>query len=72
MKSTVEDRAVELGRYIVENDATVRTAAKQYHISKSTVHTDNTKKNVLALQMQRLFILRKNIGCRIRSAPHAV
>ena len=34
------DRAKELGIYIVENNATVRTAAKAFGISKSTVHTD--------------------------------
>lgn len=40
MKYTVEDRAVELGEYIVENNATVRAAAKQFGVSKSTVHMD--------------------------------
>ena len=34
------DRAKELGIYIVENNATVRAAAKAFGISKSTVHTD--------------------------------
>ena len=36
----VEDRAVELGNYILEHKATVRAAAKRYGISKSTVHKD--------------------------------
>ena len=40
MKGIVEERAVELGSYIVENQATVRAAAKKYGISKSTVHMD--------------------------------
>ena len=40
MKGLVEERAVELGEYIIENNATVRAAAKQFHISKSTVHKD--------------------------------
>ena len=40
MKGVVEDRAVELGEYILENQTTVRAAAKQFHISKSTVHKD--------------------------------
>ncbi len=35
-------RAVELGNFIVENKATVRSAAKKFGISKSTVHTDIT------------------------------
>lgn len=40
MKGVVEERAVELGEYILENNATVRAAAKKFHISKSTVHKD--------------------------------
>ena len=40
MKGIVEERAVELGEYILENQATVRTAAKKFGISKSTVHKD--------------------------------
>ena len=40
MKGIVEERAVELGEYIIENQATVRAAAKQFGISKSTVHKD--------------------------------
>ena len=38
MRDGVEERAVMLGEYIIENDATVRAAARQFHISKSTVH----------------------------------
>ncbi len=34
----VEERAILLGRYILENKATVRTAAKAFGVSKSTVH----------------------------------
>jgi len=37
-------RAVELGEYIVKNKSTVRTAAKAFGISKSTVHSDVTQK----------------------------
>ncbi|MDD6275962.1 MAG: sporulation transcriptional regulator SpoIIID [Clostridia bacterium] len=44
MKNAAEIRAVELGEYIVKNKATVRTAAKAFGISKSTVHTDVTGK----------------------------
>ena len=44
MKDLVEERAVELGRYIVTNNATVRAAAKQYGVSKSTVHTDVSRR----------------------------
>ena len=40
MNSIVEERAVELGEYIVESKGTVRSAAKKFGISKSTVHKD--------------------------------
>ncbi len=40
MKGIVEERAVELGEYIIENRTTVRAAAKKFGISKSTVHKD--------------------------------
>ena len=42
MKSIVEDRAIELGEFIINNNSTVRNTAKQFGISKSTVHTDVT------------------------------
>ena len=35
-----EERAKALGEYIVINRATVRQAAKEFSVSKSTVHTD--------------------------------
>ena len=40
MKGIVEQRAIELAEYIVENKTTVRAAAKKFGISKSTVHMD--------------------------------
>lgn len=40
MKGIVEERAVELGRYIIESKATVRKAAQKFGVSKSTVHKD--------------------------------
>lgn len=40
MKQQPAGRAVLLGQYIAENKATVRTAAKKFGISKSTVHKD--------------------------------
>ncbi len=42
MNTYSEERAVELGEYIVRNKATVRAAAEIFGISKSTVHTDVT------------------------------
>ena len=40
MDSTIEQRACELAVYIIETGATVRTAARHFGISKSTVHKD--------------------------------
>ena len=40
MKKYIEERAIEIANYIIENNATVRQAAKQFGISKSTVHKD--------------------------------
>lgn len=40
MHSQPNDRAVELGTYIIEHRATVRATAGQFGISKSTVHKD--------------------------------
>ena len=40
MKPYIEKRAVEIGTYIVEKSATVRQAAKNFGVSKSTVHKD--------------------------------
>lgn len=43
MKGNPEERAVRLGEYIAQTHATVRTAAKAFGVSKSTVHKDNSK-----------------------------
>jgi len=40
LKDYMEKRAIELAEYIVENGATVRDAAKNFNVSKSTVHKD--------------------------------
>ncbi|MEG0114800.1 MAG: sporulation transcriptional regulator SpoIIID [Hydrogenoanaerobacterium sp.] len=40
MKGLPEERAVLLAQYIVENNTTVRSTAKEFCISKSTVHKD--------------------------------
>ncbi len=36
----MEERAVRLAQYIIENRATVRSAAAKFGVSKSTVHKD--------------------------------
>ena len=42
LKDYIEQRAVEIAYYIIENNATVRQTAKQFGVSKSTVHKDVT------------------------------
>lgn len=40
MKDYIEDRVLDIARYIIDNNATVRAAAKVFNVSKSTVHKD--------------------------------
>ena len=44
MKEYIEERAMEIANYIIENNATVRQTAKAFGISKSTVHKDVTER----------------------------
>ena len=39
---TIEERTVNIAKYILETKSTVREAAKKFGISKSTVHKDIT------------------------------
>ena len=40
----MEARACDLAEYLLANNATVRAAAKQFGVSKSTVHKDLTER----------------------------
>ena len=42
MKDYIEERAIEIANYIVEEKSTVRQTAKKFGVSKSTVHKDVT------------------------------
>lgn len=44
MKDYIEERVLLLANYIIETKCTVRSAAKQFGISKSTVHKDLTER----------------------------
>lgn len=46
MRDYIEERAEEIGQYIVESGATVRQTAKKFGVSKSTVHKDVTERLV--------------------------
>jgi putative DeoR family transcriptional regulator (stage III sporulation protein D) len=52
LRSYIEERAITVAEYIVENRATVRQTARQFGISKSTVHKDITERLVRINPMQ--------------------
>ena len=45
LKDYIEERAIGIANYIIDNNATVRQTAKAYGVSKSTVHMVVTKWN---------------------------
>lgn len=59
LKGNIEQRACELATYIIDNKATVRMAAKQFGISKSTVHKDLTER--LKLYNRPLYLQVKEV-----------
>ena len=44
MTDTIDERARELGLWVLETGATVRAAAERFGVSKSTVHKDLTER----------------------------
>ena len=44
MKDYIEERVLELARYIIDTNSTVRATAKKFRVSKSTVHKDVTER----------------------------
>ena len=64
MRTDIEERACDLAPYIIEHQATVRSAAKQFGISKSTVHKDLSQRlpafnRALYLQVKEVLDLNK-------------
>ena len=57
MKGNPEERAIILAQYVLEHNATVRSAAKKFGVSKSTVHKDVT---------ERLFYLEPALWRRVQ------
>jgi putative DeoR family transcriptional regulator (stage III sporulation protein D) len=58
-----KERCILLATYLVENQTTVRATAKQFGISKSTVHKDVTqqlKKTNPALYQEVMLVLMQN------------
>lgn len=59
MRDYIEERALHIGEYIVNSNATVRQAAKAFGVSKSTVHKDVAERIVqvnpaLAMEVRRI------------------
>ena len=52
MRDNIEERAREIGMYIVEQKTTVRAAAARFGVSKSTVHTVVMKRSVLFITLR--------------------
>ena len=44
MYENIEERSKDIAVYIIETRSTVRAAAKQFGVSKSTVHKDLTER----------------------------
>ena len=55
---SIEERAVMLARYIIDTKDTVRGAAKQFGISKSTVHKDVSQR-LMKINMPLFLEVRK-------------
>ena len=66
MKKQIEERTVQIARYIVENNATVRSAARVFGLSKSTIHKDMTERlpqlhPQLAQEIRKVLELNKSL-----------
>lgn len=65
---SIDERAIEIAHYIIDSKDTVRGAAKNFGISKSTVHMDVTQKNgkengqVIpeSVEIKKVFLAEKN------------
>lgn len=65
---SIDERAVEIARYIIDSKDTVRGAAKKFAISKSTVHTEVTFQNGKnkspiipeSIEIKKVFLAEKN------------
>ena len=63
MKEYIEERAIQIANYIIDENATVRQTAKRFGISKSTVHIEIVPRNSTRMPSRakshaKLFFLR--------------
>ena len=64
MKDYIEERAINIANYIIERNATVRQTAREFGVSKSTVHKDCVERlslinPTLAAQVRRVLDVNK-------------
>jgi len=64
LKDYIEERALEIAKYVISNRSTVREAAKIFGCSKSTVHKDLTERlpkinTNIATQVKQILDLNK-------------
>ncbi|NCA67613.1 MAG: stage III sporulation protein D [Clostridia bacterium] len=67
MKEYICNRVIDSARFVIDSGCTVREAAAHFNISKSTVHTDLTKRLYsidLSLYHEVRIILEKNLAER--------
>lgn len=61
MKDYIEERTLEVAKYIIANKSTVRDTAKVFGCSKSTIHKDLSKWNDLEKYILQ-FIFHNKLG----------
>ncbi|WP_244833681.1 sporulation transcriptional regulator SpoIIID [Clostridium sp. BJN0001] len=44
MKDYIEQRVLEVAQYIIQSKSTIRKTAKEFGVSKSTIHKDMTER----------------------------
>ena len=67
MSKILDDRAVRFGLYILENKTTIRSTAKVFNVSKSTVHNDlskRLKRENFTLYLQVKEVLKQNFALK--------
>ena len=65
MKDYIEERVLEVAKYIIESKETIRKTAKVFGVSKSTIHKDMTERlpkinPLIAEQTQLILELNKS------------
>lgn len=65
MKQYIVDRVIEIADYIIDTNSTVRAAAKQFAVSKSTVHKDMSER-LLLLDRARLNEVKKVLNLNLK------